>query len=75
MSGNAQVITSFALRRWVLLTLRAPQVYEDAFQGFNMALALLDESSTQHETVLADVEELWESYDALHLLHCTLRTH
>ncbi len=38
------------------------QVYEEAFQGFNVALALLDGSSAQHEAVLADVEELWESY-------------
>jgi hypothetical protein len=56
------------------------QVYEEAFQGFNVALALLDGSSAQHEAVLADVEELWESYahdthDTWHTRHHDTHAH
>jgi hypothetical protein len=40
-----------------------------------VALALLDESSAQHEAVLADVEELWESYAHDTPTTPTTRTH
>lgn len=60
----------YALFQYMTLGLDAAcQVYEEAFQGFNVALALLDESSAQHEAVLADVEELWESYVRLVYTH------
>lgn len=60
----------YALFQYVTLGLEAAcQVYEDTFQGFNVALALLEESSAGHESVLADLEELWESYVRLVYTH------
>lgn len=56
----------YALFQYITLGIDAAcQIYEDAFSDFNVALALLSETSVQHESLLADVEELWESYATL----------